>query len=496
MSGKGATTQSMLIQVVFLCIIILSLIGLLFVSHVHKEHLHEMESAGAQVGRKDVYKETEPVGIPGSLKEPQRQRLRHIIPLSAEQQGEYPSLPSPQTDQMRIAFAITITKDGNFQDGAAVLAYSILKHSQSKLYDVSLIAFVHPNVKERESLKTLGFHVIEAPLPINITAIEGKNLREHINYNGCCGASELIKLTSYRLTQYNWVVHMDADTIVNRPLDDLFLDESFKDLSLGYTTDPNMATHKGEDNMPAQGGFLLIKPSEQDFRGIIRTLVTTEFKNGGGWNGSHIGWFWGGMTVQGILPYYYNRVSINPETPGKTRRKIIDRCIYNTMADTEECQGKTLGEVRSAHFTICQKPWTCIQWGGSRGICKMPMCNPLCKALHDEWFRLRREAEKYYGFPVVEDACSWDSGRSVGTYIPISMKNPSVGGQTVLAKQPIPDDSPGYFKPPKPESGYRQDTEEWDNWVGGHSTKPAHLKPKPKPKPKGKPKPKPKPKKG
>jgi hypothetical protein len=46
----------------------------------------------------------------------------------------------------RIAFAITITKDGNFQDGAAVLAYSIYKafrpHRSS--YKISLVAFVHP----------------------------------------------------------------------------------------------------------------------------------------------------------------------------------------------------------------------------------------------------------------------------------------------------------------------------------------------------------------
>ena len=32
----------------------------------------------------------------------------------------------------RIAFAITLTKDGFFQDGAAVLAYSIYKVSKSK----------------------------------------------------------------------------------------------------------------------------------------------------------------------------------------------------------------------------------------------------------------------------------------------------------------------------------------------------------------------------
>jgi len=96
---------------------------------------------------------------------------------------------------------------------------------------------------------------------------------------------------------------------------------------------------------------------------------------------------------------------------------------------------------------------------------------------------------------VVKDACSWTRGQNEGKYTPISITNPRPGDRKLLAKQPIPDDSPSYFKPPKPESGYRPDTEEWDNWVGGHSTKPKKLKPQPKAKSKAASKPKPKPKK-
>lgn len=51
---------------------------------------------------------------------------------------------------------------------------------------------------------------------------------------------------------------------------------------------------------------------------------------------SYLHWFlrrfWGGMTFQGVLPFYYNRVT----RPG--RSQVIDRCVYNTMADTEECR--------------------------------------------------------------------------------------------------------------------------------------------------------------
>ena len=62
----------------------------------------------------------------------------------------------------KIAYAITITKDGDFQDGAAVLAYSIYLASKNGNEDISLISFVHPNVTtSRPVLKQLGFHIID-----------------------------------------------------------------------------------------------------------------------------------------------------------------------------------------------------------------------------------------------------------------------------------------------------------------------------------------------
>jgi alpha-N-acetylglucosamine transferase len=57
--------------------------------------------------------------------------------------------------------------------------------------------------------------IIESETPVNTSAIRGKYLREHINDKaGCCGAKELIKLNAYRLTQFDWVVHVDVDVII------------------------------------------------------------------------------------------------------------------------------------------------------------------------------------------------------------------------------------------------------------------------------------------
>lgn len=82
----------------------------------------------------------------------------------------------------------------------------------------------------------------------------------------------------------------------------------------------------------AQGGFIVMKPSDQTYTDLVNIVMNVEFFQGGGWNRSKIGWFWGGMTVQGVLPYYYNKVT----TPGQSQ--IVDRCYYNTMADTDPCR--------------------------------------------------------------------------------------------------------------------------------------------------------------
>ena len=90
--------------------------------------------------------------------------------------------------------------------------------------------------------------------------------------------------------------------------------------------------------------------------------MTTEFVIYEGWNSSHIGWFWGGMTIQGILPYYYNIVT-------KPNRSIkVNRCIYNTMADVAECDHKPLEMIKSVHFTVCLKPWYC-NFAGKIDMC-------------------------------------------------------------------------------------------------------------------------------
>lgn len=58
----------------------------------------------------------------------------------------------------KIAFAITMTRDGPFHDGAAVLAYSIAKAFGKDNIEIGLFAFVHPKVQSsRQFLRNCGY---------------------------------------------------------------------------------------------------------------------------------------------------------------------------------------------------------------------------------------------------------------------------------------------------------------------------------------------------
>jgi hypothetical protein len=80
-----------------------------------------------------------------------------------------------------------------------------------------------------------------------------------------------------------------------------------------------------------------------------------------------------GMTIQGLIPYYYEHLYHN--TAGGVE---LNRCVYNNMADNpttektikdvpqgkcrtaqkvcEDCRTTPIEKIVTFHFTICQKP--------------------------------------------------------------------------------------------------------------------------------------------
>lgn len=63
-----------------------------------------------------------------------------------------------ELSQKKIAYVISVTADGPYMDGAAVLAYGIRKASAKSIYGHELIAIVYPTVtKSRATLEKAGW---------------------------------------------------------------------------------------------------------------------------------------------------------------------------------------------------------------------------------------------------------------------------------------------------------------------------------------------------
>lgn len=59
---------------------------------------------------------------------------------------------------------------------------------------------------------------------------------------------------------------------------------------------------------PCLGGFLVVRPSMARFDELRAIIKKGDHRAGSGWGGSGIGNFWGGQTIQGIVPYFYHVV--------------------------------------------------------------------------------------------------------------------------------------------------------------------------------------------
>lgn len=319
-----------------------------------------------------------------------------VVPLAApDELHEGQKQGSDLVQKRRVAYAITVTKDGPFVDGALVLGYAAKKyHNATKgyrsKYEADLVAFVVPGVvTSRPILEAYGWRVLEKSLPVRLEDIDNQEYAMKMKDSGCCGADEFLKLWAYTLVEYHRVIHLDMDSIIFKNMDDLF----DIDKEMLFTGDYNMKG--GSPVPPAQGGFLVVRPSIQRFE-EFRAIIKKGHHGSAGWEGSHIGNFWGGQTIQGIVPFFYH-----VKHPGDSLE--LNRCVYNCMVDNpykphtsecldgkdtcQDCRLQSPDKVASAHFTICQKPWTCCEHLN-------PKNQVLCQQFHDKWFALRDELER------------------------------------------------------------------------------------------------------
>lgn len=334
-----------------------------------------------------------------------------------------------------IGFVVTVTDCGDNPDlpfpiteGAAVLRHSIHRTSihgtLGGKYDYRLYAVYHPNAEACvQKLSKLGYTLLKRDTPVRVEEIRGDFLREKIGENGCCGEKELIKFEALRLTQHAAVVVLDLDVLILKPLDvlfDLILDHVHPptnerhlqwpdvhipdDIWLLYTNDYAMV-NPYRKLKPIQGGFVVLRPNRTIYEEIMEIVREGDYRDRG-WGGV-TGKFWGSMTFQGLLPYFYLI-----KQPGHTVE--LNRCLHDNMVSNprekdirpgkneslcftmeencEDCRERTVDEIYSTHFTICQKPWLCALHANTK-----KSTHRLCRKLHDSWFMVRSEMERAWG---------------------------------------------------------------------------------------------------
>jgi len=233
-----------------------------------------------------------------------------------------------------------------------------------------------------------------------------------------------LKLYSYALLEYPIVVHLDLDSLILKPLDDLFLamlgggggddaddaEEARKrvpvmfdaplppssSINAYFTRDYNMI-NPGHKHVGVQGGFLVVRPSMEAFEEFVSIVLGGRFVKGNGWydhkGGEVYGGYFGAQQIQGICAFYYD-----DRHPGSGVE--LNRCYYNAMADAprqktrcrdgredcQDCRDTPMDMIKSVHFTLCSKPWKCpISRGDAIDI---------CANFHAQWFRIREDLER------------------------------------------------------------------------------------------------------
>jgi hypothetical protein len=354
----------------------------------------------------------------------------------AKQLAEKNSPPQANNEKpITIAFASTVTGCGKdpFTEGAAVLKHSIhlssVHGNKGGRYDYKMYIIYHPDAAECTlPLADLGFELLRRDTPVKVSDIQGDLLRERIQTNGCCGEKELIKLEAYTLIQHPIVVLLDLDVLVFKPMDtvfDLMLDTSEnpdtsqvplmwpekplpRPVDVFWTKDYNVVA-AGRRDKPTQGGLLILRPNLDVYREFVQIVHEGDYRSGhtSGWGGI-VGPFYGGMTIQGLIPWYYeflhkddgggvelnrcayNNMADNPRE-GKTVKNVAHgKCKTNTP-DCEDCRSRAVEDIFTFHFTICQKPWKCLPH--KQDILQMR----ICRKTTAEWFRYRSELEKSWG---------------------------------------------------------------------------------------------------
>ena len=309
---------------------------------------------------------------------------------------------------------------GGFIDAATVLKHSIHKMHERSKYGYKTYVIVHEQATTcYQPLESRGYEPIIVKHPVRADEIRGEFLRNNIENEYCCGSAEFVKLHAFNITQHPVVVLLDMDMLMLQPMDELFdsmlLDPLSEDgararAAVHREAEPFVWQEKGQpmpDKIDAfftrdyassfpgkvpcfQAGLLVLRPSEEAFLELLDIIREGNYTGdvhpvNEGWGGKGYGFSIGCKTVQGVVPYFYD--VFHPRTAVE-----LDGCIYNHMSlnvkyekggfhfariklrsfqkfrgqcrngrgyNCTDCRATDISQIKSVHFTMCGKPWSC-----------------------------------------------------------------------------------------------------------------------------------------
>jgi len=219
---------------------------------------------------------------------PEIEDLQISGPLVKEEANEVHNLnatdiSSKKEAKATIAYAVSLTACASFQtDGAAILKHSVHLSSypfRGSHYAYKMYVFAHPSAARcTEPFRALGYTVLLKETPINATEIRGEFYKEKVVKTGCCGEKEFLKLYAYTLVDHPVVVHLDLDSLIMQPLDDLF-DAMLGEHDGTHTGPANYTDLRGSKLLPIMPGKPIPKKIEafftRDYNMVVNSFAST-----------------------------------------------------------------------------------------------------------------------------------------------------------------------------------------------------------------------------
>ena len=78
------------------------------------------------------------------------------------------------------------------------------------------------------------------------------------------------------------------------------------------------------------------------------------------------------------------------DKPKLVRDNGTERCRTNEET-CEDCRFRPKDQITTFHFTICQKPWSCLRYKSQQDKFK------LCREMNHEWYAYRSRLEQSWG---------------------------------------------------------------------------------------------------